>query len=271
MTLSVDAPFDAAAWRPPPLIKSRSLRWLLGLFVAVYLAAALGSIEVDWPRVAAGLDRGAAFAAGFIQPDFATHWRDIREGLIESLTMTVASTLIGIVLSIPVALGAAKNIAHPAVYVVCRAFIAATRSFQEIILAIFFVAMFGFGPFAGLVTLSVATIGFFAKLLAEDIESMDPLPVEAIRSTGAGWLQWINYAVQPQVMPRITGLSLYRLDINFRESAVVGIVGAGGIGATLNTAFDRYEFDTAAAILIIIIVIVMAAEYLSGVIRGWLR
>jgi phosphonate transport system permease protein len=128
--------------------------------------------------------------------------------------------------------------------------------------------MFGFGPFAGFLTLSFATIGFLAKLLAEDIEDIDESQTEAVRSTGASWLQLINYAVQPQVMPRLIGLSLYRLDINFRESAVVGIVGAGGIGATLNTAFDRYEFDTAAAILILIIAIVMIAEYSSGLIRA---
>ncbi len=261
--------FDAAAWRPPPFVRSRTLRWVLGLLTGVYLAAALGSIDVDWTRVVAGLERGGAFLAAFGQPDFVTHWSDIRAGLIESLTMTVTSTLVGIVISIPVALGAARNLAHPIVYYMCRAIIAASRAFQEIILAILFVAMFGFGPFAGFVTLAFATIGFFAKLLAEDIEAMDPLPAEAIRSTGAGWLQWINYAVQPQVMPRVIGLSLYRLDINFRESAVVGIVGAGGIGATLNTAFDRYEFDTAAAILLVIIGIVMIAEYLSGLVRRW--
>ncbi len=96
---------------------------------------------------------------------------------------------------------------------------------------------------------------------------MDPVQAEGVKATGASWLQWINYGVQPQIMPRIIGLSLYRLDINFRESAVIGIVGGGGIGATLNTAFDRYEFDTAAAILIIIIAIVMIAEYSSGIIR----
>ena len=96
---------------------------------------------------------------------------------------------------------------------------------------------------------------------------MDPVQAEAIKSTGAGWLQWINYGIQPQVMPRIIGLSLYRLDINFRESAVIGIVGGGGIGATLNTAFDRYEFETAAAILLIIIAIVMIAEYTSSIVR----
>lgn len=250
------------------MIASRRLRWCLGLAAAIYLAAAIGTIEVDVDRVAEGIDRAGAFVTAFANPDFTSQWRDIRQGLIESLTMTGAATVIGIALSIPIGLGAAKNVAHPVVYYVCRAIVAASRSFQEVILAIFFVAMFGFGPFAGLVTLSVATIGFFGKLLAEDIESMDPSQAEAVRATGASWLQWVNYAIQPQVMPRIIGLSLYRLDINFRESAVVGIVGGGGIGATLNTAFDRYEFDTAAAILILIIAIVMVSEYVSGFVRA---
>src|SRR3546814_18524738 len=96
---------------------------------------------------------------------------------------------------------------------------------------------------------------------------MDPEQAAAGRATGAGWLQWLNYSVQPQVMPRMIGLGLYRFDINFRESAVVGIVGGGGIGATLNTAFERYEFDSAAAILLIIIAIVMAVAYTSGHVR----
>jgi phosphonate transport system permease protein len=91
--------------------------------------------------------------------------------------------------------------------------------------------------------------------------------VEAIRSTGASWLQVVTFGIQPQVRPRLIGLSVYRLDINFRESAVIGIVGAGGVGATLNTAFDRYEYDTAAAILLAIIAIVLASEYASGIIR----
>ena len=181
--------------------------------------------------------------------------------------MTVTATVAGIIISVPIALGAARNIAPLPVYYFCRAVIATSRSFQEVILAIFFVKLFGFGPFAGFVTLSVATIGFFAKLLAEDIEDMDASQAEAVRATGGSWFQWLNYGIQPQVMPRFIGLSLYRLDINFRESAVVGIVGGGGIGATLNTAFDRYEFDSAAAILIVIIAIVMAVEYSSGYIR----
>ena len=255
-------------WKRPPLIKSARLRWFLGIGAALYLAAAVGSLEVNWLRVYEGLDRGVAFVAAFAQPDFISRWSDIWDGLAESLTMTVTSTALGIALSIPIGLGAARNIAPLPVYLLCRGIIALSRSFQEVIIAILFVAMFGFGPFAGMLTLSFATIGFLAKLLAEDIEDIERGQAEAVRATGAGWLQWINYGIQPQVMPRLIGLSLYRLDINFRESAVVGIVGAGGIGATLNTAFDRYEFDTAAAILIIIIGIVMVAEYSSGLIRA---
>ena len=200
-------------------------------------------------------------------PDFISRWDSIQEGIVESLWMTVTSTVAGILLLVPIALGAARNIAPRPVYYFCRAIIATSRSFQEVILAIFFVKLFGFGPFAGFVTLSVATVGFFAKLLAEDIEDMDATQAEAVKATGGSWFQWLNYGIQPQVMPRFIGLSLYRFDINFRESAIVGIVGGGGIGATLNTAFDRYEFDSAAAILLVIIAIVMFVEYTSGFVR----
>lgn len=254
-------------WSPPPLIANPILRFALVLGAAVYLAAAVGTIEVRWARVAEGIPRGLTFVSAFLTPDFLSRWTDIREGILESLTMAVTSTVLGILLSVPIGLGAARNIAPLPVYLVCRGVIALSRTFQEVIIAILFVKMFGFGPLAGMVTLAFATIGFLGKLLAEDIEEIDRSQVEAVRSTGASWLQLINYGVQPQVMPRLVGLSLYRLDINFRESAVVGIVGAGGIGATLNTAFDRYEFDTAAAVLLLIIGIVMVTEYTSGHIR----
>ena len=258
-------------WKKPPFIKNARLRWALGIGAAIYLALAFGTMEVNWGRVAEGLPRGINFVAAFFPPDFVTRWDEIADGIYESLWMTVTSTVVGIALSIPIGLGAARNLAPRPVYLFCRGILAVSRSFQEIILAIFFVKLFGFGPFAGFVTLSVATIGFYGKLLAEDIEDMDPGQAEAVRATGASWFQWLNYAVQPQVMPRMIGLGLYRFDINFRESAVVGIVGGGGIGATLNTAFDRYEFESAAAILLIIIAIVMAVEYTSGYVRRWVQ
>lgn len=259
----------AGRWRRLPLIENPRLRWGLVVGLAVYLVLALASVEVNWARVAEGASRGLNFLGAFAQPDFVTRRSDIIDGILESLTMTFTSTVIGVALAIPVGLGAARNIAPWPIYYLCRGIITVSRTFQEVIIAILFVVMFGFGPLAGMITLAFATIGFMAKLLAEDIEDLDWRQVEAIRTTGASWWQTMNHAIQPQVMPRLIGLSMYRLDINFRESAVIGIVGAGGIGATLNTAISRYEYDTAAAILLIIIAIVLLCEYSSSHIRRW--
>ncbi|MCL5778231.1 phosphonate ABC transporter, permease protein PhnE [Limibaculum sp. FT325] len=257
--------------RPPTMIRDARLRYALYAGILVYLVLAVGSVEVNWARVWEGLDRGWRFVLGFLQPDFTSRWRDISQGLVESLTMTMTATVAGVIISVPIGIGAARNLAPRPVYYLCRGIIALSRSLQEIIIAILLVAMFGFGPFAGFLTLTFATIGFLSKLLAEDIEDIDEAQAEAIRATGASWWQLVNYAVQPQVMPRLIGLVLYRFDINFRESAVIGIVGAGGIGATLNTAIDRYEYDSAGAVLLIIIAIVMAAEYSSSHIRKWVQ
>lgn len=256
-------------WRRLPLIDNPRVRWGLVLGAMVYLVLALASVEVNWARVAEGAGRALNFLGAFLQPDFVSRQSDIIAGLLESLTMTLTSTVIGVLLAIPVGLGAARNISPLPIYALCRAIIAVSRTFQEIIIAILFVVMFGFGPFAGMLTLAFATIGFMAKLLAEDIEDLDWRQVEAVRATGASWWQTMNHAIQPQVMPRLIGLSMYRLDINFRESSVIGIVGAGGIGATLNTSLSRYEYGTSAAILLIIIAIVLMSEYASSYVRRW--
>ena len=258
---------QARLWVRPPFIQSAGLRWSLWAGALIYLVLAVGSLEVNWARLTQGLDRGLAFVVAFLRPDFLSRWDEILIGFQESLTMTLTSTAVGVALSIPVAVGAARNLSPTPIYLACRGFIALSRTLNEIIVAIFLVAMFGFGPFAGFLTLTFATIGFMAKLLAEDIEEIEAAQLEALRATGAGPMQVLDYAVLSQVLPRLAGLSLYRLDINFRESAVIGIVGAGGIGATLNTAMDRYEFDSAAAVIIVIIAIVLCTEYLSGWVR----
>jgi len=258
---------DARRWAPPRLIETNWVRWAVALGVAGYLILAFASINVNWARVFEGMARAGRLFEGFLTPNFTARWSDIQQGMIESLTMTVTATVAGVALAIPFGLGAARNLTPWWIYGICRGVIAVSRALHELIVAIFFVVMFGFGPFAGFLTLCISTIGFLSKLLADDIEEIDPAQVDAIRATGAGFWQVIDFAVASQVLPRLVGLTTYKVDINFRESSVIGIVGAGGIGATLNTALDRYEFDTAAAILLIIIVIVMACEYTSGAIR----
>ncbi len=258
-------------WKKPPFIENPALRWGLIIGFTVYFILAFASMDINWMRVYEGLDRGFKFILSFMKPDFISRGGAIFEGIVESLVMTVAATVVGLIMSVPIGLGAARNISVLPVYLLCRGIITISRSLNEIIVALFMVAIFGFGPFAGFIALAFASIGFLAKLLAEEIEGSEKSQAEAVRATGASWMQWINYGIQPQFMPRLIGLSMYRLDSNFRHSSVVGLVGAGGIGATLNTAFDRYEFDTASAIILTIIIIVMALEYSSSLIRARLQ
>lgn len=257
----------ARGWRPPPRIASAATRRALWVAGIGYAVVAVVTIDVDTARIAEGAARAADFFGGWLRPDFVTRWSDISTGLVESLAMTIAATVAGFVLSVPFGLGASRNLAPAPVYIVCRGVLAVFRAFHEVLVAILFVAMFGFGAFAGVMTLIVATVGFLGKLLAEAVEDIDPAPLEALASAGADWRGRVAFAVLPQVMPRILGLTLYRLDINFRESAIIGLVGAGGIGATLITAFARYEFESVSAILILIISILFAAEVVSGRLR----
>jgi phosphonate transport system permease protein len=271
MQKAISPPSRSRTWRPQPFIRDPRLRWGIIALTAIYLILAVNTLNLNWTRIARGIDRGVRIFSGFLQPDFLTRWPDVQAGVLESLTMTIVATVLGVILSIPVGFGAARNVAPLPIFLFCRAIVSITRTFQEVIIAIVFVIMIGFGPLAGALTLSLATIGFMAKLLAEDIEEIDPAQVEAIRATGAGWFKVMSYAVVPQIKPRLVGLSVYRTDINFRESAILGVVGAGGIGATLQIAFGRYEYEIAAAILLIIVGLVMAMELASGFVRKRLQ
>jgi phosphonate transport system permease protein len=259
------------SWSPPPFIKNPWLRWGIIIGSILYLILAIASVNIDPARIARGLERGRSLFQAFLQPDFFTRGSDIVSGVVESLWMTVVATAIGVFISIPVGLGAARNMVPLPVYLVCRLLVALSRTFQEVIIAILFVVMVGFGPLAGVLTLAFGSLGFFSKLLAEDIEEIDSSQVDAIRSTGASWLQTIAFGVFPQVLPRMVGLSLYRFDINLREASVIGIVGAGGIGSTLNTSLQRYDYELSSAIILVIIALVMATELTSSWIRRRLQ
>lgn len=264
---SLMPPAYPSQWKKPPFIRNPLTRYGLLLGAVIYLALSIGSLEINWVRLSQGWERAWIFIKGFLSPDFTTRSADIWQGMVESLTMALTSTAAGIIISIPIAIGAAKNLSPTWIYLLCRGIIAISRTLNEIIVAIFMVALFGFGAFAGFLTLSFATIGFLAKLLVEDIEEIQTSQLEAMEATGASFIQTLDFAVLTQCLPRLVGLSLYRLDINFRESAVIGIVGAGGIGGTLGTSMDRYEYSSAAAILLLIIAVVMIAEYCSSIVR----
>jgi phosphonate transport system permease protein len=175
------------------------------------------------------------------------------------------------IIAIPVGLCAANNLVPKPVYYAGRAFLGISRTFHEVIVAIFFVKIFGFGPLAGVLTLIVASFSFIGKMIAEDIENMRPGKLEAIRATGASFPKLLLYAVQPHILPRYIGVSIYRLDANIRHSTVVGIVGAGGIGQTLAASFSRYDYGFSLAILMTIVSLVFLGEFFSNWIRAKLR
>lgn len=260
----------ASVWRRPSLIENPWLRHGLTAGVIAYLVWSLGSLEVDWERVSAGLPRAGSIFSRMFPPDFG-RWTLLTRGVLESLEMAFAATFIGMIVAVPIGLCAAKNLVPRPVYLVARGIIVVTRTFHEVIVAIFFVKIFGFGPLAGVLTLIVASISFIGKMLAEDIENMSPGQVEAIKATGANFPKMLLYGVAPQILPRYLGVSIYRLDANIRHSTVVGIVGAGGIGQTLSATFSRYDYDFSLAILLAIIALVFIGEFFSSWARGKLR
>src|SRR5258706_10074550 len=181
--------------------------------------------------------------------------------------MATLSTLLGVLIGIPVAVLAARNVVPLPVYAGGRATIMVVRTFHELIIAIVLVKAVGFGALAGTLTLTLTSINSFSKLLAEQIETIDRGPIEAVRATGAGRAAVLLYAVLPQVLPRVIGLTIYKWDIHLRQSTIIGIVGAGGIGATLYNAFSRYDYDFALAILLVIVAIVLVGEGVSALAR----
>ena len=253
-------------WRKPPAIANPFARYALFAAVAAYLVWAVASLDLSWARIMTGIPRAIQIFSRAFPPDFSRRSLMI-DGFVESIQIALVATLLGVVLSIILGILAARNVVPRAVYLVGRAIISIARSFHPVIVAIIFVKAVGFGPFAGILTLIVYSIGFVGKLMAEAIEEIDPGQVEAIRATGGGFLKVLAYAVFPQILPRQVGLSIYQLDSNLRASAVVGIVGAGGIGGTLMNSFRRFDYDFALAILIVMIVIILLSEALSGRIR----
>ncbi|MEN8199145.1 MAG: phosphonate ABC transporter, permease protein PhnE [Thermodesulfobacteriota bacterium] len=233
--------------------------WLLAILYVLYAA---NYLDVSLARFIAGLGNGAEFLGEMVPMDFS-RWKLLVGNLLETVEIAVIASFFGVLFSLPVGLLAARNLMPSWVTWPFRIIIALCRSFHPVIFAILFVKAVGFGPLAGILTLIFASIGFIGKLFAEAIEEISLKPLEALRSAGAPFMSVIVYGVVPQVLNRFIGFSSYQFDANLRNSTMVGIVGAGGIGGTLFAAFQRFDYDFLSAILISIIGLVMVSEFLS--------
>lgn len=188
--------------------------------------------------------------------------------IVETLHMAVIGTLLGVILSFPFGLLAARNLApHPLVYHGTRLLLNINRAIPDILFALIFVAAVGLGPFAGVLALGVGAIGALGKLYAEAIEAIDPGPTLAVRATGATRLQTFVYGVLPQALPLMASYSLLLFEHNVRSATILGLVGAGGVGFILTTYISLFQYRELIGALILVIMMVTVIDWMSGQVR----
>jgi phosphonate transport system permease protein len=239
--------------------------WILGA-AALFLWAAI-SVNVDITDLAA-LPSGLWTILTAMFPPEWSYLESAVPAMIESLQMAWVGTIIGAVLSLPLGFLGAKNVSSPLVSNIMRQILNAIRAFPELILAIaIFIPIAGFGPVAGALAIGIHSAGTLGKLTAEAIEGIDEGPVEAARATGARGLQVQRWGVVPQVLPELIGFWLYRFEINIRAGAVLGVVGAGGIGFLLQQTITFSQWPKAGTTILVVIVATIIVDSISGTVR----
>ncbi|MEO1732789.1 MAG: phosphonate ABC transporter, permease protein PhnE [Pseudomonadota bacterium] len=211
------------------------------------------------PRFADFVDR--AFPPN-IEPKVLTRlgWK-----MLETLQIALAGAVVGVVLSIPVALLAARGlIAAPWVNQIIRTILGFIRAVPDIAWALVFVVAVGLGPFAGMLAIAIDTLGFCGRFFADDMEGTDKGPSESLTATGARQIDVVACATIPAAMPAFISTSLFALEKAVRSSTILGLVGAGGIGIELKVGFDLFDYPTAMTVILMIAVVVIAIEQLSG-------
>ncbi|MHB8835837.1 MAG: phosphonate ABC transporter, permease protein PhnE [Candidatus Methylomirabilia bacterium] len=206
------------------------------------------------------------YARGFLRPSFGD-WRFYIREMWVTIQIAVWGTLFAIAAAVPFGLLSASNIAPPWVYQPVRRAMDTCRAINEMIFAMLFISAVGLGPLAGILALFVHTTGTLAKLFSEAVEAIDARPVEGIRAAGSNAIEDVTFGVIPQVMPLWVSYSLYRFEANVRSASVVGMVGAGGIGAVLWDAIRGFQYSETAAMILIIIVTVSLVDVASSRLR----
>jgi len=201
-------------------------------------------------------------------PDAAFYPEGIHAALLDSIHIASVGTALGIAMALPFGFLAARNVT-PAGWLnwLARLVLISARSINTLVFALLFVAIFGPGAVAGTLAIAFHSIGFLGRLFAEALEVASPGPIEALRAAGAPWPSVIVYGYWPQVAPAFWALVLFRWDINVRESIVLGLVGAGGIGMALDTALNLFQWTRVAMVLVAILAVVVIAEVAVTYIR----
>ncbi|ANF96418.1 phosphonate ABC transporter, permease protein PhnE [Paenibacillus bovis] len=253
----------AAAIEAPQRYK----RYLTWIFFVVLIVVCAIQTEVTPYQLIVGLPQMGTLLAEMVPPDWSylpTIWKP----MVETIQIALVGTMLGGILAIPFALLCAYNVMpNRAVSVPVRLILNLVRTVPDLLFAAIFVAIFGIGPFAGMLAIMFFSFGLIAKLTFEAIESIDPGPLEAMTAVGANKIQLIMFGVLPQAMPHYMSYLLYAFEVNVRAASVLGLVGAGGIGLLLDRSLGLFRYDRAAIIILLTLVIVLVIDYGSTILR----
>ena len=238
-----------------------ALAGLAGIILALYLAGIF-----DLARYRDAHRTIGTLLADAMPPDFS-RWRTWGKPLVETLAMSIAGTAIACIFAFPLSTIAARNTGSPWIGRIVRLLLNTFRSIPEVVWGIACVAAVGFGPLPGALALAFHSTGMLGEFYAEMLEHVDPAPGDALRSQGLSWLGVMRLGVLPQILPRVVDVSLYRWEHNVRAAIVMGVIGAGGIGLEIMTAFQLFEYREALALIIVLLALVTAINAIGGRVR----
>ena len=256
--MAVDGPGDAV---------SRRARWLGWTALLAALLWSARATEVSLTRFVEGLPFMLDSVRRMVPPDWSVIGNAVR-GAVQTVEIALVGTAVAAVVALPMGFATARNAAPSWLFHGARVVLNALRAVDTLVYALFFVAAVGLGPFPGVLAVVAYTATVLAKLYAEAIEAIDPGPVEAVRATGARPIQVLRWGVAPQLMPQFLSFTLYRFETNIRAAAILGFVGAGGIGFYIQTYLRMLNYPAAATVLLVLIAVVMLVDFTSSRLRA---
>ncbi|MGH1040310.1 phosphonate ABC transporter, permease protein PhnE [Bacillus wiedmannii] len=249
--------------KPPSKLK----HMLTAILVILLLWGSSVQVDASFSKLVVGFPNMIDLLKEMVPPDWS-YFQVITTAMLDTIRMAIIGTTLGAILAIPLALFAASNVfTSTFLYGPARLVLNFIRTIPDLLLAAIFVAIFGIGPLPGILALTFFSIGLVAKLLYESMESIDPGPLEAMTAVGANKVQWIVYGVIPQVKAHFVSYVLYTFEVNVRAAAVLGLVGAGGIGLYYDRTLGFLQYQQTASIIIYTLVIVLLIDYVSTLLR----
>lgn len=249
-------------------IDQRLMRFAIYLFLVAAIVQSLRNINIIPEFLIDAPEQMLDLFNRMWPVDWAYYPQSVNSALVETIHIATLGTIIAVLLAVPIGLMAASNFTpNRGLNFVARLILVSSRSVNSLVWALLFIAIFGPGALAGTLAIAFRSIGFIGKLTGEAIEEANLGSIEALKATGASRGALLNYGYWPQIKPAFWSLVLLRWDINIRESAVLGLVGAGGIGMTLDTAMNLFQWDRVAVILIAIFAIVIVTEIIITQVR----